>query len=202
MSNRFARYLKDQIQVDEFLSGPLGLDTSKLAIDVASKIITCEKGVLDGLEEPTSTSDKFRIKKYSSNQQRLALRNEIVDELFNMQLLENDDEIVLGVGGAMPENPIKKKNAYLLIGLPASGKSSVAVEVAKTKGAVILDSDMAKRKLPEYSLYPWGASLVNAESSIIIFGDKNMPSFSPLYEKVVEQKFNIVFQKSAQNQRI
>lgn len=195
MSNRFARYLNNQIQIDEFLSGPLSIDTSTLANNVAARIITCEKGVLDGLEEPTSSSNKYRIKKYSSNEQRLALRNQIVAELFNERLLQNDDDIVLGHGGVMPETPVRRKNAYILIGLPASGKSSVAIEIAKNNGAVILDSDMAKRKLPEYSQYPWGASLVNAESSIIVFGDKSNPSFSSLYEKVVEQKYNIVIPK-------
>ncbi|MBC9930017.1 zeta toxin family protein [Chitinophaga qingshengii] len=195
MSTKFARFLNTQQQIDDFLSGPLGLDTSTLPEDVPAKIITCEKGVLDGLENPTSFSNHYRVKKYTDHKQRLALRNTIVQELFTQQLLENDDNICLGRGGAMPQNPTRKKQAFMLIGLPASGKSSVAAQIAQNKGAVVLDSDLAKRKLPEYAQYPWGASLVNAESSMIVFGDKNDQSFISLYEQVVKEKYNVVIPK-------
>ncbi len=33
---------------------------------------------------------------------------------------------------------------------------------------MVLDSDFAKRKLPEFDGYPWGASIVHEESSDII----------------------------------
>ena len=72
----------------------------------------------------------------------------------------------------MPLQAYARKQAFVLIGLPASGKSSIAVDIADKYGALLLDSDLAKRKLPEYKVYPWGASLVNAESSLIVFGDK------------------------------
>lgn len=195
MSNKFARFLNTQQQIDDFLTGPLGLDTSILPDNVPARISVCEKGVLDGLENPTSFSTHYRVKKYTDQQQRLALRNQIVHELFSRQLLKNDDKVCFGNGGAMPKKTIRKKQAYLLIGLPASGKSSIAAQIAKAKGAMVLDSDLSKRKLPEYTLYPWGASLVNAESSIIVFGDKSDPSFTSLYELAVREKYNIVIPK-------
>ena len=79
--------------------------------------------------------------------------------------------------------------------MPASGKSGVAAKISQSYGAAILDSDFAKRKLPEYAQYPWGASLVNAESSSIVFGDKNQTGFYSLFERAVESDYNIVIPK-------
>lgn len=199
MSDRFSRFLNDVIQVEDFLSGPLCLNTSTLDKNTHARIITCEKGVIDGLVKPTSSSQNYREKIYSGNKERLQLRNEIVQELFSARLLNNDDDIVLGIGGAMPDRPKKGKQAFVLIGLPASGKSTVAALIAQKKGAVMLDSDMAKRKLPEFASYPWGASLVATESSMIVFGDENDASFISLYEKVIEQQLNIVIPKIGAN---
>ena len=61
----------------------------------------------------------------------------------------------------------KDRKAFLVMGLPASGKSSaVAESVAKENGALIIDSDLVKEKLPEFS---GGllASAVHNESSLI-----------------------------------
>lgn len=45
---------------------------------------------------------------------------------------------------------IKNKQAYIVIGGPASGKSSLADPLAKQTGCLIVDSDMAKERLPEF----------------------------------------------------
>jgi len=52
------------------------------------------------------------------------------------------------------------------MGLPASGKSTIADSVAKENGDLIIDSDMDKEKLPEFN---GGilANAVHAESSAI-----------------------------------
>lgn len=44
----------------------------------------------------------------------------------------------------------KEKQAYLIIGLPASGKSSMANPLEAETGSLIVDSDMAKERLPEF----------------------------------------------------
>lgn len=194
MNDKFARLLDSQQQVKDFLSGTLAVDLKKFPPNIIAKIITCEKGVLDGIVDPTSTSNKFRDIKYSDDSARLQLRKEIVEELFSKKLLENDNHIKLGKGGARP-NKLKKKQAFILIGLPASGKSSVAIMIAEKYGAIILDSDFAKRKLPEYSVFPWGASLVNSESSWITFGIKNDPTFESLYAKAISKEYSVVIPK-------
>ena len=44
----------------------------------------------------------------------------------------------------------KNKQAYIVIGAPASGKSSLADPLAEKTGSLIIDSDMAKERLPEF----------------------------------------------------
>lgn len=195
MSSQFARLLHFQQQVHDFLTGTLSLDISKMPKNIHYTIINCEKGVLDGIENPTSVSDKFRDIKYHSDASRLKLRMQIVDELFTKKQFKNDDKICLGKGGAIPAIPKRNKQAYILIGLPASGKSSVAAKISEKKGAIILDSDFAKRKLPEYHNFPWGASLVNSESSMIVFGNQMKTGFESLFTKVLKKGFNIVIPK-------
>lgn len=100
----------------------------------------------------------------------------------------------------MPRAPKQlNKQAFLLTGLPASGKSTIATKFADNFGAVILDSDFAKRKLPEYSDSPAGAALVHEESDVIIFGDDSNPSFSPLIQKCYNDGTNIVIPKIGHN---
>ena len=55
--------------------------------------------------------------------------------------------------------------------LPASGKSTIANSIADLYGAYIIDSDFAKRKIPEFG-HEFGASIVHEESSIITFGSR------------------------------
>lgn len=80
---------------------------------------------------------------------------------------------------------------YYIIGLPASGKSSLTNLLSDNNGAVILDSDMAKRKLPEYDNIDGGASLVSEESSAIIMSHKRQN----LLSTCVEAGMNIIIPK-------
>ena len=55
-----------------------------------------------------------------------------------------------------------------MLGLPASGKSNaVAAPLARAHGALIVDADLAKERLPEYA-NGIGANAVHEESSMII----------------------------------
>lgn len=66
-----------------------------------------------------------------------------------------------------PANPVaRERKAVILVGQPASGKSSVANPIARKMKALIADSDEAKKILPEYQ-GGIGANAVHSESSII-----------------------------------
>lgn len=64
---------------------------------------------------------------------------------------------------------LKERHIDIMIGPPAAGKSTIAEEVAKQHGAMIIDSDMAKELLPEYD-GGMGANAVHEESKLIIDG--------------------------------
>jgi hypothetical protein len=109
-------------------------------------------------------------------------------------LPDSDDHIKLGKGGAVPQNLMRSKDACVLIGLPASGKSTIARRFATEYGAIILDSDFAKRKLPEFPNYPWGASIVHEESAKIIFGEEE-DGFASLFAKASNKTLISLFLK-------
>ena len=61
----------------------------------------------------------------------------------------------------------REKRLDIVIGLPASGKSSALVEpISEQYNSRIIDSDEAKKMLPEYN-DGWGAGIVHTESQLI-----------------------------------
>lgn len=151
----------------------------------------------------TISSTENRKREYKEHAKRWELRREIVHELFTFIREADDDHIVLGKGGAIPNCDIhNNKEAFLIIGLPASGKSSIANEIADKFGAVILDSDYAKRKLPEFGTSSAGASLVHDESDFLIFGkdiSDKPDDFQSLFEICLFKGHNIVIPKIGHN---
>lgn len=120
----------------------------------------------------TLLHEEYRFTEYRSPEQRKELHDRILKELINYERLDDDDKIRLGKGGAKPKNILRESQAYIVTGPPASGKSGIAAHLADTTGSYILDSDYAKRKLPEFNS-EGGASLVHDESDSIIFNSKN-----------------------------
>ena len=84
---------------------------------------------------------------------------------------------------------------FYLIGPPAAGKSTIANNIADIAGAYILDSDYAKRKLPEYNNQISAASLVHEESDVLVFsyGKYN------LLEYCIKKGYNMVVPKIGHN---
>lgn len=161
--------------------------------DIVKRVLSAERGI-DKYDEFDQTLDSPRLRKrgYKTEVERLRLRNRIVSELVTLSRLDNDDEIVLGNGGAMPCSQVQSGGeAFLIIGLPAAGKSTLANSLSNDFGAVILDSDYAKRKLPEYDATNYGASIVSKESSRIIWGFPGS-KFKEVSEICFEKKYNVV----------
>lgn len=73
----------------------------------------------------------------------------------------------------------REKRLDIVIGLPASGKSSALVEpISEQYNSRIIDSDEAKKLLPEYN-DGWGAGIVHTESQLI--ADRQFQTTSRLY---------------------
>ncbi len=87
--------------------------------------------------------------------ERVALRQQIAAEIYGT--------------GAMR----KERTVEIILGPPAAGKSGIATPAAEMMGALIVDPDIAKEKLPEYD-GGIGANAVHEESTDIIWGENGV----------------------------
>lgn len=156
---------------------------------MVGKAISLIKEANNGLEKVlkynTYDSSKNRSIPYKRLRERKKLHQVIIQELKETIRPLNDENICLGTGGMLPRT--KKvdcdKKAFILIGLPAAGKSGVASKISDYFNAVLLDSDFVKRKIPEYAVSN-GASLVHKESKVIN---------DIIKTEAIEEGVNIVF---------
>ena len=192
----FCRVLLNAIEVEYFVDGILKIKQTSDKRDAINKILEAERN-MNGYEEvPTLTHKDNRDFEYREDNKRNELRQQILDELINLERLDNDDEIKLGIGGAKPRAPLlKEKKAFYIMGPPASGKSMIANKLADTFGAYILDSDYAKRKLPEYFNQIGGASLVHDESVALVFNYNHCS----LQDICIKNSYNIIIPKIGHN---
>jgi len=199
MQHPFARSLDNSDLIQHFLGVVLKHNDSDNN-DIITKIKSGEAELKNyGDTSSTLNSTSHRHRKFLNSSDRWRLREQIVNELLSQPRLDNDDNIKLGKGGALPTSSVQtNKQAYIIIGLPASGKSSIANIIADHYGAVVLDSDFAKRKFPEFEYNSAGASLVHDESNAVIFGflDKDKPDdLKSVFEKCHSNGSNIVIPK-------
>lgn len=199
MIHPYSRKLDNIDLISHFLTVVINYDNPE--DDELLKKIKIGEADLKNYDNSSSTlsSTNHRDRKYLTPTDRWKLRKLIVQELIENKRESDDEKLTLGCGGALPNCEIKaEKQAIIIIGLPASGKSTVANKIADNYGGVILDSDFAKRKLPEFKDNPAGASLVHDESDILIFGyDKNdkPDDFVSLIEICNSKNYNIIIPK-------
>ena len=186
----FNRYMLSEEAVDEFAYNILEIDDDIERREAVNKILLVEKQMIEFNAHKTIADNKYRNKSFLSCEKRKELRKVIHNELINKIRLDDEKEIKLGCGGALPQsgNLKKEKTMYFIMGLPASGKSGLANVLSDNTGAVIIDSDMAKRKFPEYDSVDGGASLVHEESVLIVLSGKE----ENLLKTCVEDGINII----------
>jgi phage-related protein (TIGR01555 family) len=100
-----------------------------------------------------------------STPERIAFREKVAKELY-------------GTGAKK-----KERKANLIMGLPASGKSTISDPIIKRDGAMLIDADIAKEKIPEYQDGKY-AGAVHQESSEIA---------SKVFKQAITNGDNIVF---------
>ena len=179
---------------EAFVKNILGIKSRTEVSKAVNRVVKAEMLVAQIGKENSLTSSDYRDTMYKDDESRADLRGKILDELIDLQRLQNDDDIKLGLGGARPELIKKEKQAFIITGLPASGKSGVARKVADLHGAFILDSDFAKRKFPEY-LTEFGAHLVHEESSLVVFGSPVAADEFTLQGYCLSEDYNVVIPK-------
>jgi Zeta toxin len=193
MSN--LRPLADNIVAKAFVEEVLGF-TGQKAIDKATTTIMKAEIFFATMKlKPTLKFKEYRSTTHSDDAARRILRERIARELIEKVRLKEDDKIKMGHGGALPQADVSKaRQAFIVTGLPASGKSGIAAKIAEEHGAVILDSDYAKRKFPEFK-QDYGAHVLHEESKLVIKGDPDDPDALCLELFCLEEGCNIVIPK-------
>lgn len=168
----YQRLLFTGLEVSIFVESVLGIKDEQDKVDAIRRINDAER-VLRGICDLSTLRDKeIRDYRYSKDSDRNKLQKSILNELIMDKRLIDDDNIRLGNGGARPFTELRQEHIVLyVIGPPASGKSGISNSLADAFGAYILDSDYAKRKLPEFDQLA-GASIVHDESDAIVFSRK------------------------------
>lgn len=198
-SSNEGRFLEDAMTTLDFLENAVCLDKDDPQIsELAYEIAEVESNLNAAKERNTLISQTKRVPEYHGHAERTKLRRQIVKELSTMSRPASDDDIELKKGGAMPSGDIDSNHqATLVIGGAASGKSGIAVKIADNLNALILDSDYAKRKLPEYGKLIYGASLVHEEASALVFGlDAKSRPPAPLDKGLKKSLLDIALKKN------
>lgn len=152
-------------------------------------------------ERNTLVSDTHRDAKYSTAAKRGPLCQQIIEELYTLKRLSDDSKTLLGKGGALPRHSKLRYDAQAIcvIGPPAAGKSRVANAIAEHFSALVVDSDFAKMKLPEFD-GGQGASKVHEESDALMFNASHLHGkVIPLLERAVNDHANVVIPKVGRN---
>lgn len=198
MGTSFQRPMESPALAKHFLVNVLGLSDADHATEtLAFKISALETIELHRRNSSTLLSTVNRSASCQSDDQRAELRQKVIADLLTLERPPNDDDITPDAGGAMPRTAIKARStAWLVIGPPAAGKSKICCALADQTGSLILDSDYAKRKLPEFQNGE-GASLVHDESSALIFGGKGSGAHTPgiepnLTKQAIGRRYNLV----------
>ena len=163
------RVLRTDVEAERFVEGILDIENTKEKRTAINSITAAERNISDYERYSTFTQCDNRDFKWRDNKKRKQLRQQIIDELYKMERLDNDELIKLGKGGSKPKTDVDKYKAFYVIGSPASGKSGISVKLADKFNAYLLDSDFAKRKLPEYKNQIAPASLVHEESGELVY---------------------------------
>jgi hypothetical protein len=194
--NEIRGFFRDVLDID--ITDPIELKNWTKCIGYISECELTNVTYSDP-KKSTLTSTEHRDSTCVEDKERWKLRTKIIQELYDLGRLSNDNKIKLGKGGAKPVSEIKhEKTACIIIGPPASGKSGFADKIADSYGAYILDNDYAKRKFPEFENLMSGATLLHEESAVLILPKKiegAPPEFRTLFELCIEKGTNIVIPK-------
>ena len=196
MARNYSRPLNTPQLAGQFIRDALGIGNKELS-KFSKKIVDAERSSADiNSRDSTLNSHQYRDSNFVNDHDRLELKVAIVNECLTKPRLDDDDDIRLGIGGCVPNGKlIQDRQAYIIIGPPASGKSSIANKVAEEYGAFILDSDYAKRKLPEFEDSLLGATVVHDESNEIMFGNEKSSGYPSVLELATSHNCNLVIPK-------
>ena len=138
----------------------------------------CEKGIEVSIEEVVDTPEMIAAASCVSHQTptiQLKGREAIEENVFNIlnnygsvKVDDKGDSVVDSHGNTVYNEDVEQGSRLdIVIGLPASGKSSAIVDkISYEHKAKLIDNDEAKRLFPEFNK-GWGANTVHLESQMV-----------------------------------
>lgn len=193
----YVRNLKSEEQVADFLKNIVEINCSEQEFQKYVQLIyTYETEFRTAYNKQTLYDKSLRDPQHSEDLQREYLGNVILQDLLTLPILDNEINISQGLGGSLPPNlkPREGRQAYYIIGLPASGKSCVAYILSIIYSACVIDIDIAARKFPEYSQI-YGPCVTHSEANRIVFGTGRKGFDNPLFSICIDRGWNIVIPK-------
>lgn len=146
-------------KMDEGLNNPDDIEKHpaiQKAYEEASKIKETN------LAEGYLSDDWIANREFNFGEEKIIGFEKAVNKFYN-----DFKTLAYGKNTLVPDEPVlKEKKAYIVIGAPASGKSTIADKIARNKKAMIIDSDEIKKTLPEFN-NGVGANAVHLESKAI-----------------------------------
>ena len=102
---------------------------------------------------------------------REAIENHVFETLMDYGSISMDEKgkpLVDSDGNTLYNGDVEKgRRLDIVIGLPASGKSSAIVDtISYEQHSMLIDNDEAKRQFPEFNK-GWGANTVHKESQVV-----------------------------------
>ena len=152
-----------------------GLPVSDEMQDVLDK---CSAGDYVDIDEVNATPEMKAAESCVSNstptinlKDREPIQNHVFETLMNygsISLDESGKPLVDSHGNTIYNNDVERgRRLDIVIGLPASGKSSAIVDtISYEHHSMLIDNDEAKRQFPEFNK-GWGANTVHKESQIV-----------------------------------
>ena len=152
-----------------------GLPVSDEMQDVLDK---CSAGEYVDIDEVNATPEMKAAESCVSNstptinlKDREPIQNHVFETLMNygsISLDESGKPLVDSHGNTIYNNDVERgRRLDIVIGLPASGKSSAIVDtISYEHHSMLIDNDEAKRQFPEFNK-GWGANTVHKESQIV-----------------------------------
>lgn len=152
-----------------------GLPVSDEMQDVLDK---CSAGEYVDIDEVNATPEMKAAESCVSNstptinlKDREPIQNHVFETLMNygsISLDESGKPLVDSHGNTIYNNDVERgRRLDIVIGLPASGKSSAIVDtISYEHHSMLIDNNEAKRQFPEFNK-GWGANTVHKESQIV-----------------------------------
>lgn len=193
----YVRNLKSKEQVADFLKNIVEVDCSEQEFQKYVQLVyTYETEFRTAYNKQTLYDKSLRDPQHSEDLQREFLGKVILQDLLTLPVLDNEINISQGIGGSLPSSlkPREERQAYYIIGLPASGKSCIANILSIMYSACVIDIDIAARKFPEYPQI-YGSCVTHSEANRIVFGTGRKGFDNSLFNICINRGWNIVIPK-------